>query len=222
MKLRLIQKNINNSDYISFLESSADSGADIVCFGELAVSGCLYNGENDKKIEEFDTIVGRLAKYDFATMIGLPRKTGDSLTNSYLYCKNGEYQIYDKINLFEPMNETKVFKSGKELTIFDTDFGKFGAAICYDLRFPEMFSGLKEMGASVIFVPAAFPRARISDWKELIRQRAIDNNLTVIGINAVGDDGTNEFGGTTIVVSPQGEIIAQADEENERVLEVEL
>ena len=222
MKLRLIQKNINNSDYVSFLESSAGSGADIVCFGELAVSGCLYNGTADKEIEEFAAIESRLAKYDFDTMIGLPIKSETSLSNSYMYYSKGVSQIYEKINLFEPMNETKVFKAGTELTIFETEFGKFGALICYDLRFPEMFSDLKKKGASVIFVPAAFPRARISDWKELLMQRAIDNELTVIGINAVGDDGTNEFGGTTIVVSPRGEIIAQADEENEKVLEVEL
>lgn len=222
MKLRLIQKNINNSDYLSFLEGSANSGADIVCFGELAVSGCLYNGTSDREIEEVESITEKLAKYDFDTIIGLPIKSDDHLSNSYMYYSDRVSQVYNKINLFEPMNETKVFQAGTELTIFDTNFGKFGALICYDLRFPEMFSGLKEMGASVIFVPAAFPRARISDWRELLIQRAIDNDLTVIGINAVGDDGTNEFGGTTIVISPRGEIIAQADEENEKVLEVEL
>ncbi len=75
-------------------------------------------------------------------------------------------------------------------------------------------------GARMIFVPAAFPRVRIDDFKELIVQRAIENSVYVVGINAVGNDGVNEFGGSSMVADPDGKLIAQADETTERVMDV--
>ncbi len=71
-------------------------------------------------------------------------------------------------------------------------------------------------------MPAAFPRVRISDWKDLLVQRAKENNIKIVGINAVGDDGRYEFGGTSIVVDSDGTILEQADETTETVIEVEL
>jgi len=139
-----------------------------------------------------------------------------------MYYYDGQYQLYHKINLFGPMNEDKVYSPGTEPGIFDTKFGKFGVAICYDLRFPEIFENLKAAGAEIIFLPAAFPRVRIQDWKDLLVRRAKDNELKIVGINAVGDDGTYEFGGSSMVVDSDGTILEQADETTETILEVNL
>jgi len=95
-------------------------------------------------------------------------------------------------------------------------------AICYDLRFPEVFANLKAHGAEIIFVPAAFPRVRIDDWKNLLVQRARENRIKIVGINAVGDDGTNVFGGSTMVVDDNGHVEHQLDETTEQVIEVTL
>ena len=120
------------------------------------------------------------------------------------------------------MNETSVYSPGEIAAPFDTRFGRIGALICYDLRFPELFKKLASEGARIIFVPAAWPSVRISDWQELLVKRAIDNKIYIAGINAVGDDGRNIFGGSTMVVNPRGEIMAQADETSETFLEVEI
>ena len=219
MRVQLIQKNINRKNFIEYLKKAENSGADFACLGELSTSGCLYNGE---EVLEFETILKQLSQIKIPVMFGFPYYRDNNLYNSYIYYESGAYQIYDKINLFEPMNEQKIYKPGKELKLFDTVIGKAGVLICYDLRFPELFKELSDMGAKIIFVPAAFPRVRIDDWKRLLVERAIENKIYIAGINAIGDDGINEFGGTTMVVDPVGKIIAIADEINEQIIEVDL
>ena len=219
MRARLIQKDINNRDFKGFLKDVSPESTDLVCFGELATSGCIYT---ERKVPALDELVKSFNGLDYSIMIGCPKPADEGLQNCYMYYDKGEYQLYHKINLFEPMNEEKVYTPGTKPGIFDTKFGKIGAAICYDLRFPEIFENLKAAGAEIIFVPAAFPRVRINDWKDLLVQRAKDNNIKIVGINAVGDDGTYEFGGTSMVVDNDGTILEQADETTETVIEVEL
>ncbi len=219
MRARLIQKDINNRDFRGFLKDVSPESTDLVCFGELATSGCIYT---ERKVPALDELVKSFNGLDYSIMIGCPKSGDDGLQNCYMYYDSGEYQLYHKINLFGPMNEDKVYTPGTKPGIFDTKFGKIGAAICYDLRFPEIFENLKAAGAEIIFVPAAFPRVRINDWKELLVQRAKDNNIKIVGINAVGDDGTYEFGGSSMVVDAQGKVLEQADETTETVIEVEL
>ncbi|MEE8575688.1 MAG: nitrilase-related carbon-nitrogen hydrolase, partial [candidate division Zixibacteria bacterium] len=131
-------------------------------------------------------------------------------------------QQYDKINLFEPMNEPQVYFPGDQPGIIDTQFGRFGVAICYDLRFPELFAQLAALNVQWIIVPAAFPKERISDWWCLLAERAREVGRHVIGVNAVGDDGVNLFGGTSMVCGPGGEIIVQADDSSEKIIDLEL
>ena len=219
MRARLIQKDINNPDFKGFLKDVSAESTDVVCFGELATSGCLYT---KRKVPVLDELVKSFNGLDYSIMIGCPIPADDGLQNCYMYYNKGQYQLYRKINLFEPMNEDKVYTPGTKPGIFETKFGKIGAAICYDLRFPEIFENLKAAGAEIIFVPAAFPRVRINDWKDLLVKRAKDNNIKVVGINAVGDDGTYEFGGTSMVINSNGEVLVQVDETTETVIEVEL
>ena len=222
MKILIVQKNINNSDFISFLDDLKDSNQDLVVFGELALSGCLYDGAKVEDFLSIEKLKEQLSEYQFAVMLGLPRWENGKMFNTYLYHKDGYCQMYDKINLFEPMNEAIHFQAGEKPGIFDTEFGKFGISICYDIRFPKLYDKLKEAEAEILFIPAAFPRVRVQDWRNLLKERALQTRLTVVGINAVGNDGTIEFGGTSMVIDGQGRIIAQLDEITESIIEVEL
>lgn len=198
---------------------ASEKPVDLVCFGELSSSGCLYER---REVDELDSILKVLVAYDFSIFLGFPHRTEDGLHNSYMYYRNGNYTICDKINLFQPFNEHNVYRPGRQPGLVDTEFGRFGVAVCYDIRFPGLFRTLKEAGADKIFVPAAFPRVRISEWRKLLVQRASENSVWVIGINSVGNDGMNAFGGNSMVVSPKGNIMVQAGEVNEEVLEMEL
>jgi len=219
LKAHLVQKDIRNADLTPFLDRAREAGAGLICFGELATSGCLYE---PREVEALEHHLERFRPYDLRIMVGLPMKTVDGLRNSYLYYHRGQYQQYHKINLFPPMNEPDTFSPGTEAGVWETDFGRVGVAICYDLRFPGLFKAFAAQKVDTVFVPAAFPRARINDWCDLLVQRARENRLKVVGINAVGDDGTNVFGGSTMVVDSEGNITVQADEQTETVIEVEL
>ncbi|MDH4156754.1 MAG: carbon-nitrogen hydrolase family protein [candidate division Zixibacteria bacterium] len=219
MHLHIVQKNINNRAWKDFLKREKSNRPDIVCFGELATSGCLYGRE---QVDDLEVVLQLLADSDAAVMIGFPHETGCGLFNAYMYYCRGEYQIYHKINLFESFNEDRVYSPGEQIGIFHTEFGKLGIAICYDLRFPDIFGRLRQAGAEKIVVPAAFPRVRIDDWRHLLMQRAKDTGLTVIGVNAVGTDGVHEFGGSSMVVDGLGKVLLQADEVSEMVLDAEL
>lgn len=219
MKLRFLQKDINNSDWLSMLKEHDTPEVDLLCLGELATSGCLYK---PRPFEDFASTIEKLKNIDTPVMLGLPRDTENGRRNSFVYYENGKTQIYNKLNLFPPMNEDQVYVPGEEPGIFDTVVGRTGVAICYDLRFPEVFEDLKAGGVKMIFVPAAFPRVRVDDWRQLLAERADQTGLPVVGINAVGDDGTFEFGGSTMIVKPGGEIAGQLDETSETYLDIEI
>jgi len=219
MRALLVQKNIDDVDYERYLKQAESCGAGLVAFGELATTGCLYQ---PREVDSLDKMLATFARYNVRVLIGVPYADGDGLRDSCLYYEKGNYQVYNKINLFEPMNEPSVYLKGDRPGLFDTDFGRVGVAICYDLRFDNVFADLKSGGAGMFFVMAAWPRVRVDAWKQLLMQRAREHAVRVIGINSVGDDGTNIFGGTSLVVAADGSILAEADEITETVLEVEL
>ena len=125
---------------------------------------------------------------------------------------------YDKIHLFdvdivdtgESYNESETIEFGKkELKVVDTPFGKIGLAVCYDLRFPEIFRGLLDLGAEIIALPAAFTATTgHAHWESLLRARAIENLIYII---ASAQGGYHLSGRTTygdsMIVDPWGTIL---------------
>ncbi|BAV33060.1 apolipoprotein acyltransferase [Sulfuricaulis limicola] len=125
---------------------------------------------------------------------------------------------YDKIHLFdvqldngETYRESSRFEPGNEVVVVETPYGKLGLAICYDLRFPELFRRLQEQGAEIFAVPAAFTaHTGKAHWEVLVRARAIENLVYVI---AAAQDGRHVNGrethGDSMIVNPWGEILAR-------------
>lgn len=126
---------------------------------------------------------------------------------------------YDKMHLFdvhlveaeEEYAESDDIEPGDKVTVFDSPFGRLGLAICYDLRFPELFRALQEQGAQIIALPAAFTAVTgRAHWEVLVRARAIENLSYVIAA-AQGGYHVNrrETFGHSMVVDPWGTPIAQ-------------
>ncbi len=93
---------------------------------------------------------------------------------------------YDKTHLFSFGGECEVFTAGDRLQTFELSGLKFGISICYDLRFPEIFSVYSQLCDAVI-CPSAWPAKRMSHFNTLLRARSIENAFSVIGINWQGD-----------------------------------
>ena len=128
---------------------------------------------------------------------------------------------YDKIHLFdvalasgESWRESAVYDAGKEPVIVETPLGPLGLTICYDLRFPDLFSALAKSGVNAIAVPAAFtvPTGK-AHWHTLLRARAIEAQAFVIAAAQSGEheDGRSTYG-HSLVIDPWGEVILDMGE----------
>ena len=93
--------------------------------------------------------------------------------------------------------------------------------ICYDLRFPELYRLATQAGTEVFTIGANFPAARKEHWRTLNIARSIENQAFVIACNRIGDDPSLSFAGGSMIISPLGEIIAEADE-SECIIQAEL
>ena len=108
-----------------------------------------------------------------------------------------------------------------------TEFGRLGLTICYDLRFPELYRALMVRGADIVVVPSAFTYATgVDHWEVLLRARAIENQTFVIAPAQWGEWGPEEHHrrcfGHSMVVDPWGRVVAEASEDEWRVLVAEI
>jgi len=152
-------------------------------------------------------------------------KVSDSKTanRSFLFAPDGSIRArYSKIHLFdvqlasgETYRESNTVAGGGEAVVADTDFGKVGLSICYDLRFPQLYRKLAQKGAFLFTIPSAFTVPTGSaHWHVLQRARAIENGAFVI---APAQGGAHANGrktyGHSLIVSPWGEVLAEAGTE---------
>ena len=127
-----------------------------------------------------------------------------------LFDARGETRaVYRKVHLFQLMGEQRWLTPGDCVVVAGLDWGKAGLAICYDLRFPELFRRCALEGASLLLVPAAWPKARVAHWQTLLRARAIENQYFVAGCNCVGAAKRETFGGRSAVVDPGGALLVE-------------
>jgi len=142
---------------------------------------------------------------------------------SYLLDPKGRVTArYDKLHMFdvdlaggESYRESQYFRPGAKAVLADLPFGRFGLSICYDLRFASLYRALAAAGAELIAIPAAFTKQTgEAHWHVLTRARAIETGAFVLAATQGGlhENGRSTFG-HSIVVSPWGEVLAEAGEE---------
>lgn len=125
--------------------------------------------------------------------------------------------FYQKIHLFGfDEGEAATLSGGDSLALVQgTPFGDIGLATCYDVRFPELFRALTSRGAETLIISSGWPASRIAQWDILIPARAVENQAWVIACNEVGTHAGITLGGHSMIVSPSGEIVAQAGDGEE-------
>ena len=129
---------------------------------------------------------------------------------------------YDKMNLFFP--ERDAFTPGENVNLFALLDWKIASFICYDLRFPEIFREATKQGANLITIQAAWPAKRRAHWETLLKARAIENQVYIAAVNAVSTQpGTKvPLAGTSLIISPNGDVIAEGTTNKEMVISAEL
>jgi predicted amidohydrolase len=145
--------------------------------------------------------------------------SGKAYNTSLLFDPTGKrVASYRKIHLFDvdlangvSLRESETRAHGGEVVVADTELGKLGLSVCYDLRFPELYRGHAERGAEVIFVPSAFTAfTGEAHWETLLRARAIENQVYVIAADQFGKSAKSfECHGHSMIVDPWGKILAE-------------
>ena len=151
-----------------------------------------------------------------ATIVGsLIIKEEERFYNRLVCCRpDGGLTHYDKKHLFRYAEEEKVFSPGKAHGDFSIRGCRVRPFICYDLRFPIWSRNLGTSYDLALYV-ANWPASRSVHWKTLLQARAIENQAYVVGVNRVGTDGNDiDYCGDSMVVGPQGNILALLDEED--------
>jgi predicted amidohydrolase len=151
------------------------------------------------------------------------REGRERLANTSVHVgPDGDVQaVYRKLHMFDvevagrAYRESAVTEPGEEVVLSATAEGvELGMAICYDLRFPELFGALALRGARVVVLPSAFTLPTTRDhWEILVRARAIENEVFVIAANQVGPHpGGHHSGGRSMIVDPWGVVLACAED----------
>ncbi len=246
IKLALCQMNVidNKEENIKtaslMINESASKNADFIVLPEMF--NCPYS--NDKFIEygeeEKDSYtlnkISALAKRNNVYILAgsIPEKENDKLYNtSYLFDKTGNIIAkHRKMHLFDidvkgkiTFKESDVLTAGDSFTLAETEFGKIGIGICYDVRFPELARVMVENGALMLFYPGAFNMTTgPAHWELLFRSRALDNQVFCVGVApALNMDASYHSFGHSIIANPWGEIIAEAGEKEDLIFcEIDL
>ncbi|HYB98562.1 MAG TPA: carbon-nitrogen hydrolase family protein [Candidatus Limnocylindrales bacterium] len=214
-----------------WIEEAAGAGAELIALPEVFA----WRGPLDLEHEQAEPIPGptsdRMA--ELARRLRVHLVAGSILelaagqerpfNTSVVYGPDGErLAVYRKIHLFDidipgrvTVRESATRARGNEIVTVATGLGRIGLAICYDLRFPELFRRLCEAGAEIVVMPSAFTRPTgQAHWEALVRARAIENQLFMIAPNQFGrSSGGIEDYGNSLLVDPWGKVLARGEDD---------
>ncbi|MGI6205478.1 MAG: carbon-nitrogen hydrolase family protein [Anaerovoracaceae bacterium] len=202
--------------------------ADIVCLPEMFLTH--YDNASMKKDAvpedgyELSRLADTAARYGVYLQAGtVPEAAEGSLYNTaYLFDRSGtQIAKHRKMHLFDvdikggqSFSESSVFSAGDEITVAGTEFGRIGLAICYDIRFPELFRLMALKGAKLVIVPASFNSTTgPAHWQLCFRSEAMYNQFFIAGTaSAFSPDSSYHAYGHSIICGPWGEVLGELDE----------
>jgi predicted amidohydrolase len=225
-----IEANLKSADEL--LHQAAIQGATIAVLPEMFPTLAVENGHLIAKekmgagpIQDF--LAQKAREYNLWIIGGTIPITCDKNDRVYAAClvynNKGQYVTrYDKIHLFDAnlCNGTECYREsaktvpGHKPVVFDSPLGKIGLAVCYDIRFPELFQILAKQGVDIFVIPAAFVyRTGEAHWEILCRARAIENLAYVVAADQTGThSATRRSYGHSMIIDPWGNIVAQRAE----------
>lgn len=213
-------KNLQKA--ILFIKEAAENGANIVCLPELFYSGYHLESEVLQRLAEpmDGTMVQTLCKVarekgifiiaGYAESVDIPGR----IYNSAIFI-NDDGEVIGNMRKVNSWGQEKLkFREGKEFPVYETKLGKIGIMICYDVEFPEPMRIMALKGAELVFIPAVWSIPAEPRWHIDLAAGALYNLLFTVGANPVGDGAC----GSSKVVSPKGEVLAEASKEKEEIL----
>ena len=194
-----------------YIKYASKEKVDLIVFPEMTLTGFSTNisliaedEQNSKSILQFRNLA---KKYNIAIVFGLAIQDGSKALNKSIFIDNKANikANYSKMHPFSFSGEDKYFNGGNDLEIINLNDMNIGLTICYDLRFPELYSSLSKQSDLIINI-ANWPKKRVDHWNILLKARAIENQLFIIGVNRTGKDKNNlEYQESTNAYNANGE-----------------
>ncbi|WP_137157140.1 carbon-nitrogen hydrolase family protein [Rhizobium sp. FKL33] len=196
------------------------------------LAAILRPEESDLIVARAKAVAAELGVYLHVGSTAIALEDGKTANRGFLFGPDGDLVCrYDKIHMFdvdldngESWRESAVYRPGSEARVARLPFGALGFAICYDVRFPQLFRAEALAGAEIVSLPAAFTRQTgEAHWEVLIRARAIENGVFMIAAAQAGlhEDGRETYG-NSMIVDPWGRILARAPSVGEAVIMADI
>jgi len=230
-----VDKTSNIEKMKAYAEKAKKEDAKLVIFPELSLTDYLVRDLiyelaepiPGPSVEKMTEIAKQNKIYIVFGMPEMSKKTESVIYNTaVLVGPEGYIGKYRKMHLptHSVFEEKRYFRQGYETPVFETQIGRIGLMICYDVFFPEVSRALKLNGAQLIVCISASPAVRRKFFEILTAARAIENNVFLAYVNLVGIEDGLQFWGGSRIISPSGSIIAKAkyDEEDLVVGEIDL
>lgn len=210
----------------SMIDENAAKGAKVIAFPEtMNFMGKGYRHQAEQIPGETTDFLCEKAKENHIWLVSgsFPEQHGNGKPKNTLVLIDPQGNIrckYSKLHMFDvevengpSYKESEYNTAGDEIVLADTELGRFGFAICYDLRFGEMFRLMALRGAQVIFMPSSFTMNTGKDhWEALLRARAIENGVYIVAPNQIGKKTNMIAYGKSMIIDPWGDVIARASD----------
>jgi len=197
-----------------------------------ALRASLKPENEDLIADTASRLASELGIYLHIGSTAIARPDGKVANRAFLFDpKGGLVTTYDKIHMFdvdldngESWRESATYEPGQSAAVVDLPFARLGFAVCYDLRFPQLFRAEALAGANVLTTPAAFTRQTgEAHWHTLLRARAIENGAWLIAAaqGGVHEDGRETYG-HSLIIDPWGKIVAEANHADPAVIVADI
>lgn len=231
----------NADDMARLVRDAAAQGASYVQTPEMtgalqrnraALKAVLADEDGDVIVARASSLASELGIFVHIGSTAIARGDEKMANRGFLFGPDGKRICsYDKIHMFdvdldngESWRESSAYEAGAEARVAHLPFATLGFAICYDVRFPQLFRTEALAGAEILTVPAAFTRQTgEAHWEILLRARAIENGAFLVAAaqGGVHEDGRETYG-HSMIIDPWGRVLAEAGGAGEAVLVAEI
>lgn len=211
-----------------YIQNASKKSVDLIIFPEMTLTGfsnnikvISENFENSETIKQFSNFA---KEFNISVIFGVVIEDNKKALNRCLFIDNlgNVVSDYSKIHPFSFSGEDKYFNAGNKLSIFEFKNFKIGLTICYDLRFPELYSSLAK-DCDLIINIANWPSKRVDHWNTLLKARAIENQIFMLGVNRTGIDGNGlEYVESSNIFNANGEKLEFEKYENMKIYDVDV
>jgi predicted amidohydrolase len=223
-KIGLVQEN--RVRILGLIDQVAGQGTNLAVFPECALSGYVFEDFDEARMAServpgpsTDAIAATCKELDVYAVVGMLEDAGEAIYNTAVLCgPGGLIGVYRKTHL-PFLGVDKMTALGPDpYRVYETNLGRIGMLICYDLRFPEAARCLALEGADIIALPTNWPEGADTSPDFVAQTRAVENRMFLVAVNRAGQERGARFIGKSQIVDPAGRRLAMAETIDETIV----